>query len=65
MRGEDGLDHVIVIYIMRKVEEDGGGADVGVFNRVDPCKVLVFDKDRAMGLGNRVKSNWALEVLAG
>ena len=45
---EDGADGELVVHVVCEVHEDGVGADVWVFGRVDSCDVLVVDEDGAV-----------------
>ncbi len=46
--GEDCPDGLLVVHVVGKVHVDGVSAYVGVLGRVDSCKVLVIDEDRAV-----------------
>jgi hypothetical protein len=46
LRGEDGLDCVIVVCDMRKVQEDSACAYGGVFDKVDPLRYWFSMKAR-------------------
>jgi hypothetical protein len=50
--GEDGLDRVFVVAVMRKVEKDGVGVNVGILGRVDPYKALVLANEWAVSWGD-------------
>jgi len=42
---------VLVVHVVGEVHVDGVSANVGVFSRVDSCKVLVIDEDRTVRRG--------------
>ena len=48
LRGDDRLDGGYVVCVVWEVEEDGVGDGVGFLYRVNPCKALIFDEDRAV-----------------
>jgi hypothetical protein len=49
--GENCSDYGLMVGVVGEVHEDGIGANVGVFSRVDPCEVLILDEDWAMRWG--------------
>jgi hypothetical protein len=62
-----GLNGVLVVNVMREVEENGVGVGVGVLGRLfDPREVLVFAKDLDVARWrDRVEGEGALEFLTG
>ena len=58
--GEDRVNCSVVVDVMRKVQEDLVGVDVGVFGRMYAREVLVFEKYRAVRGGQRVEGEGAL-----
>ena len=49
--GEDCPNGGLIVHGMGKIHVDEVSVDVGVFSRVDSCKVLVVDKDRTLRRG--------------
>ena len=57
---KDGSNCSIVVGVMREVHENGGGADIGVFFQVSPCKVLILNEDWVVDWRQRVECEGAL-----